>query len=102
MSLSTWAFLGITSHRESPHLTPPPLPPRPGVPYLGVTRVSSSEGCRMRQVVKVKVELVCDMHFPGWCARLEEGEGTKHISRIQVHPGEKESSSSALNRCKKR
>lgn len=32
---------------------------------LGVTRVSSSEGCRMRQVVKVKVELVCDMHFPG-------------------------------------
>lgn len=25
---------------------------------LGVTRVSSSEGCRMRQVVKVKVELV--------------------------------------------
>lgn len=35
---------------------------------LGVTRVSSSEGCRMRQVVKVKVELVCDMHFPGWCA----------------------------------
>lgn len=36
-----------------------------GNPYLGVTRVSSSEGCRMRQVVKVKVELVCDMHFPG-------------------------------------
>lgn len=35
---------------------------------LGVTRVSSSEGCRMRQVVKVKVELVCDMHFPGWWA----------------------------------
>lgn len=32
---------------------------------LGVTRVSSSEGCRMRQVVKVNVELVWDMHFPG-------------------------------------
>lgn len=42
---------------------------------LGVTRVSSSEGCRMRQVVKVKVELVCDMHFPGWWAcKLDLGE----------------------------
>lgn len=44
---------------------------------LGVTRVSSSEGCRMRQVVKVKVELVCDMHFPGWCAHRPRFEGTK-------------------------
>lgn len=32
---------------------------------LGVTLVSSSEGCRIRHVVKVKVELVCDIHFPG-------------------------------------
>lgn len=46
---------------------------------LGVTRVSSSEGCRMRQVVKVKVELVCDMHFPGWGARSERKEN-KHSS----------------------
>lgn len=43
-----------------------------GNPYLGVTRVSSSEGCRMRQVVKVKVELVCDMHFPGWGTKLKK------------------------------
>ena len=26
------------------------------------------------QVVKVKVELVCDMHFPGWWAKLGGGE----------------------------
>lgn len=26
-------------------------------------------------MVKVKVELVCDMHFPGWCAKSKwEGE----------------------------
>lgn len=43
-----------------------------GNPYLGVTRVSSSEGCRMRQVVKVKVELVCDMHFPGWGTKFKK------------------------------
>lgn len=36
-------------------------------------------------MVKVKVELVCDMHFPGWCAKLGEG-GTEHIPRIQVNP----------------
>ena len=71
--LSTSAFLDIKSRREGSHLTPP-CPPRGWVPYLGVTRVSSSEGCRMRQVVKVKVELVCDMHFPGWWAKLGGGE----------------------------
>lgn len=52
---------------------------------LGVTRVSSSEGCRMRQVVKVKVELVCDMHFPGWCARWGE-EGEQTIPRTHYKP----------------
>lgn len=65
---------------------------------LGVTRVSSSEGCRMRQVVKVKVELVCDMHFPGWCARTgEEGE---HTHSLRSHkPGRKLVSSRTLHRC---
>lgn len=66
-----------------PQHHPTPAHTGAGVPYLGVTRVSSSEGCRMRQVVKVKVELVCDMHFPGWCAKLR---GTKHIPCIQVNP----------------
>ena len=59
-------FLDLESCVKSPNLTAPFPHPGDGVPYLGVTRVSSSEGCRMRQVVKVKVELVCDMHFPGW------------------------------------
>lgn len=85
MSLSTWAFLDSKSYKECPHRTPPLPTPGAGVPYLGVTRVSSSEGCRMRQVVKVKVELVCDMHFPGWCAKVG-GRGTKHIACIQVYP----------------
>lgn len=56
----------------------------------------------MRQVVKVKVELVCDMHFPGWCARSEEGGGTKHISCIHVPPRRPGEPSAALDRCKKR
>lgn len=57
----------------------------------------------MRQVVKVKVELVCDMHFPGWCATGEgEGEVTKHRSCVQVHPREKPRPSVARDRCKKR
>ena len=72
MSLSTLAFLNVKSHRECLYLTPP-CPPHGRVPYLGVTRVSSSEGCRMRQVVKVKVEFVCDMHFPGWWAKSGGG-----------------------------
>lgn len=28
----------------------------------------------MRQVVKVKVELVCDMHFPGWGTKLKKSK----------------------------
>ena len=77
--------LGFPQHYISQGVSPTP---RAGVPYLGVTRVSSSVGCRMREVVKVKVELVCDMHFPGWCAKLGtlRGGGTKHISCIHVHP----------------
>lgn len=59
MSLSTWlsSILSLAGKGvPQPHRTP--AHPRARVPYLGVTRVSSSEGCRMRQVVKVKVELV--------------------------------------------
>lgn len=33
--------------------------------YLAETEVSSSEGWRILQVVKVYVELVWDIHFPG-------------------------------------
>lgn len=45
----------------------PPLLPQDseGNPVLGVTWVMS-EGCNIRQVVKVKVELVLDRHFPGF------------------------------------
>lgn len=73
VALTTPLSLGFPRHCISQGASPTP---RAAVPYLGVTRVSSSEGCRMRQVVKVKVELVCDMHFPGWCAKLGTlGEG---------------------------
>lgn len=37
-------------------------------------------------MVKVKVELVCDMHFPGWCAKLEAGRGEGKNKTYSLHP----------------
>lgn len=45
--------------------------------YLADTEVSSSEGWRILQVVKVYVELVWDIHFPGKLTRVEERERTE-------------------------
>lgn len=42
--------------------------------YLAETEVSSSEGWRILQVVKVYVELVWDIHFPGKWTTKEEKE----------------------------
>lgn len=42
--------------------------------YLVETEVSSSEGWRILQVVKVYVELVWDIHFPGKWTTKEEKE----------------------------
>lgn len=43
--------------------------------YLADTEVSWSEGWRILQVVKVYVELVWDIHFPG---KLTRGEGEEN------------------------
>lgn len=54
--------------------------------YLADTEVSWSEGWRILQVVKVYVELVWDIHFPGKLTRGEEKEKKTEDVRDGVSP----------------